>query len=143
MLKIKSQLFNGLQSNIAEIHRPEVLDVFGSLLQEGFWSWLSGVTDNSLYPVMFMSYLEIVVPGLDAGWRRTVILFIVSVALAFLNYRYATCSHVGLSCIPFPHLLKLGREADQSQKVPCIGSDLQTCDCELSCFTWTWTFCIY
>ena len=25
--------------------------------QEGFWKWLSGVTDNSVYPVMFLSYL--------------------------------------------------------------------------------------
>lgn len=24
---------------------------------EGFWSWVSGVTDNSVYPVLFMSYL--------------------------------------------------------------------------------------
>ena len=58
-------------------------------MQEGFWSWLSGVTDNSVYPVMFMSYLDIVVPHLDNGWRRYLILFVVSVALAYLNYRYA------------------------------------------------------
>lgn len=71
--------------------RPRLQDngvtrVFG--MQEGFWSWLSGVTDNSLYPVMFMSYLDAMVPGLDVGWRRTVFLFIVSIALAYLNYRY-------------------------------------------------------
>lgn len=24
---------------------------------EGFWSWVSGVTDNSIYPVLFLSYL--------------------------------------------------------------------------------------
>ena len=56
-------------------------------LQEGFWSWLSGVTDNSVYPVMFMSYLDIVIPNLDNGWRRYFILFVVSIALAYLNYR--------------------------------------------------------
>ena len=56
-------------------------------LQEGFWSWLSGVTDNSVYPVMFMSYLDNVVPHLDNGWRRYLILFVVSIALAYLNYR--------------------------------------------------------
>ncbi len=32
---------------------------------------LSGVTDNSLYPVMFMSYLDVLVPGLKAHWTRT------------------------------------------------------------------------
>jgi len=68
--------------------------------QEGFWSWcapshttqtlqpmpmpftaalcniasvvlrLSGVTDNSLYPVMFMSYLDVLVPSLKTGPLR-------------------------------------------------------------------------
>ena len=61
----------------------------GLPLQEGFWSWLSGVTDNSVYPVMFMSYLDIVIPNLDNGWRRYLILFVVSIALAYLNYRLA------------------------------------------------------
>lgn len=32
---------------------------------------LSGVTDNSLYPVMFMSYLDVLVPGLKDSWQRT------------------------------------------------------------------------
>ena len=31
--------------------------------QEGWWSWLSGVTDNSVYPVLFLTYLDAVVPG--------------------------------------------------------------------------------
>ena len=31
--------------------------------QEGWWSWLSGVTDNSVYPVLFLSYLDAVFPG--------------------------------------------------------------------------------
>ncbi len=31
--------------------------------QEGWWSWLSGVTDNSVYPVLFLSYLDAVLPG--------------------------------------------------------------------------------
>mmetsp|Transcript_4868 Transcript_4868/g.13997 ORF Transcript_4868/g.13997 Transcript_4868/m.13997 type:complete len:580 (+) Transcript_4868:264-2003(+) len=55
--------------------------------QEGFWSWLSGVTDNSLYPVMFMSYLDVLVPVLKGSWERTVLLFAVSLALSYLNYR--------------------------------------------------------
>lgn len=55
--------------------------------QEGFWSWLSGVTDNSLYPVMFMSYLDVLVPVLKGSWQRTLLLFVLSVALSYLNYR--------------------------------------------------------
>ena len=39
-------------------------------MQEGFFSWLSGVTDNSVYPVMFLTYLDAILPGLDRGWRR-------------------------------------------------------------------------
>jgi amino acid transporter len=40
--------------------------------QEGFWSWLSGVTDNSIYPVMFADNLRIFVPALNSGWPRCV-----------------------------------------------------------------------
>ena len=35
--------------------------------QEGWWSWLSGVTDNSVYPVLFLSYLDAVLPGVCPG----------------------------------------------------------------------------
>lgn len=38
--------------------------------QEGFWSWLSGVTDNSIYPVMFADNLRIFFPALSDGWPR-------------------------------------------------------------------------
>lgn len=38
--------------------------------QEGFWSWLSGVTDNSIYPVMFADNLRIFFPALNDGWPR-------------------------------------------------------------------------
>lgn len=31
--------------------------------QEGWWSWLSGVTDNSVYPVLLLSYVDAVLPG--------------------------------------------------------------------------------
>ena len=41
---------------------------------------------------MFMSYLDIVIPNLDNGWRRYLILFVVSIALAYLNYRFVTRS---------------------------------------------------
>lgn len=38
--------------------------------QEGFWSWLSGVTDNSIYPVMLADNMRIFIPALNDGWPR-------------------------------------------------------------------------
>lgn len=38
--------------------------------QEGFWKWLSGVTDNAVYPVIFLTYLQQVVPVLETGFLR-------------------------------------------------------------------------
>eukprot|EP00882_Tetradesmus_deserticola_P016009 GHRQ01017077.1.p1 GENE.GHRQ01017077.1~~GHRQ01017077.1.p1 ORF type:complete len:485 (+),score=158.81 GHRQ01017077.1:249-1703(+) len=55
--------------------------------QEGFWSWLSGVTDNSIYPVMFADNLRIFVPALNQGWPRMAFLVTVSLLLTYLNYR--------------------------------------------------------
>ncbi len=37
--------------------------------QEGWWSWLSGVTDNSVYPVLLLSYVDAVLPGARAPAR--------------------------------------------------------------------------
>jgi hypothetical protein len=39
-------------------------------VQEGFWSWLSGVTDNSIYPVMLADNLRLFFPALNDGWPR-------------------------------------------------------------------------
>lgn len=58
--------------------------------QEGFWSWLSGVTDNSVYPVMFLTYLDAIVPGLDQRVARYSLLAVASLLLAYLNYRGLT-----------------------------------------------------
>lgn len=55
--------------------------------QEGFWSWLSGVTDNSVYPVLILSNLQVFFPGLASGWPRTLFLLTVSLSLSYLNYR--------------------------------------------------------
>ena len=37
--------------------------------QEGWWSWLSGVTDNSVYPVLLLSYVDAVLPGAPSAPR--------------------------------------------------------------------------
>lgn len=89
-----------------------------TFLQEGFWSWVSGVTDNSLYPVMFLSYLDALVPGLKTGWQRTILLVVVSLALSYLNYRglhivghtavfmtgFIILPFLVLMCLALPHI---------------------------------------
>jgi hypothetical protein len=37
---------------------------------KGWWSWLSGVTDNSIYPVMLADNLRLFMPSLGGGWQR-------------------------------------------------------------------------
>ena len=57
---------------------------------EGFFKWLSGVTDNALYPVIFFTYLEQAAPWLfaDSGWvLRGVMIVATNVGLTYLNYR--------------------------------------------------------
>ena len=39
---------------------------FGFL--EGLFSWVSGVTDNTVYPIMLLSYVELFVPALSSWW---------------------------------------------------------------------------
>eukprot|EP00890_Picochlorum_soloecismus_P000529 jgi/Picsp_1/1477/NSC_04955-R1_neutral amino acid transport protein len=55
--------------------------------QEGFWKWLSGVTDNAVYPVIFLTYLQQVVPVLETGFLRFLVLITVNLGLTYLNYR--------------------------------------------------------
>ncbi len=39
--------------------------------QEGMWSWMSGVVDNSLYPAMLAANLQLFIPVLGVeGWPR-------------------------------------------------------------------------
>jgi len=66
--------------------------------QEGLWSWLSGVTDNSLYPVMLAANLQIFFPQLqETGWIRNVFLVGMCFFLSWLNYRGLTV--VGLTAV--------------------------------------------
>ena len=53
--------------------------------QEGWWSWLSGVADNSIYPVMLADNLRLFVPALSGGWPRAA--FVVALALTYMSYR--------------------------------------------------------
>lgn len=54
---------------------------------EGFLSWVCGVTDNAVYPVLFLSYLQSMVPVLASGWPRGVFLTVFSLGLSYFNYR--------------------------------------------------------
>lgn len=54
---------------------------------EGFLSWVSGVTDNAVYPVLFLSYLQAALPVLGSGWPRIAFLTCFSVALSYFNFR--------------------------------------------------------
>lgn len=39
---------------------------FGFL--EGLFSWVSGVTDNTVYPIMLLSYVKLFIPALSSWW---------------------------------------------------------------------------
>ena len=52
------------------LRKPSINKNPKSPCQEGWWSWLSGVTDNSVYPVLLLSYVDAVLPGALAP-RRT------------------------------------------------------------------------
>lgn len=55
--------------------------------QKGFYSWVSGVTDNAVYPVLFLEYLQEVYPVFQSGWPRMAFLIGFNAALTYLNYR--------------------------------------------------------
>ncbi|CAM9668231.1 unnamed protein product, partial [Phaeothamnion confervicola] len=59
--------------------------------QEGFLSWLSGVADNSLYPVLFLDYLLELLPDDHplgaAGPARAAFLASVTLLLSYVSYR--------------------------------------------------------
>lgn len=62
--------FGGLEKRGAFlVYTPFLLSARTSV-QEGFWSWISGVTDNAVYPVMLLTYLQEVVPVFKGGWER-------------------------------------------------------------------------
>eukprot|EP00854_Cymbomonas_tetramitiformis_P003309 gene3309-4164_t len=58
--------------------------------QEGLWSYLSGVSDNAIYPVLFLSYLVKAAPVLEEGLWHWVFLFTTVFILTYLNYRGLT-----------------------------------------------------
>ena len=54
---------------------------------EGYMSWVSGVTDNSVYPVLFMEYVTASYPGLDDPHYKLPAILILVFTNIYLNYR--------------------------------------------------------
>jgi len=65
--------------------------------QEGFWSWASGVADNAVYPVLFVSYLEAAFSGggragevpsvlREGSWERRALTAGLALCGAAVNY---------------------------------------------------------
>lgn len=82
--------------------------------QKGFYAWVSGVTDNAVYPVLFLDYLQVVWPVLASGWARTLFLVSLNLALTYLNYRglhvvgEAAVAMTIFTMLPFAALCILG-----------------------------------
>ncbi|CAK9216526.1 unnamed protein product [Sphagnum troendelagicum] len=72
---------------------------FGPLwgFQEGWWKWISGVTDNALYPVLFLDYLKRALPVFGDGVFRLIALLVITFSLTYLNYRGLTI--VGITAV--------------------------------------------
>ncbi|GLJ56143.1 hypothetical protein SUGI_1205190 [Cryptomeria japonica] len=58
--------------------------------QQGWCKWLSGVIDNTLYPVLFLDYLKSVFPEIGSGVPRIAASIVITLALTYLNYRGLT-----------------------------------------------------
>eukprot|EP01025_Chloroclados_australasicus_P061586 TRINITY_DN8099_c0_g1_i4.p1 TRINITY_DN8099_c0_g1~~TRINITY_DN8099_c0_g1_i4.p1 ORF type:complete len:573 (+),score=31.66 TRINITY_DN8099_c0_g1_i4:175-1719(+) len=55
--------------------------------QEGFYSWVSGVTDNAIYPVMFLTTLEVAMPFLKQPAVRVICTIGLNLVWTYLNWR--------------------------------------------------------
>ena len=54
----------------------------------GYWNWISGATDNAIYPALFLDYLTAMIghsTGLN-GFTRFITLSFISIILAAFNY---------------------------------------------------------
>lgn len=55
--------------------------------QEGFLSWLSGVCDNAIYPVLFRAYISQVWPSIGEGLAGELFVVCFVVVFTAMNYR--------------------------------------------------------
>ena len=54
---------------------------------EGVLSWVSGMTDNALYPVLAVDYFSFLLPDVGHEGVRYAVIFTVTLLLTWLNYR--------------------------------------------------------
>ena len=119
-----------------------VSEAFGSFwgFQEGYWSWVSGVTDNAVYPLLFLLYLcgdcdddalgeyeDIVSSLLRRPMFRWIFLVLTILMLTFINHRgihivgRTSVALAGFTLLPFIILVMLGipkvREKDGDERV--------------------------
>jgi amino acid transporter len=71
---------------------------------EGIFSWLSGVTDNTLYPAMLVSYSKLFFPVLEEWWPQKCVssqLLVRWQGLVRPEYwdHYGTCCYVRSGCV--------------------------------------------
>eukprot|EP00439_Symbiodinium_sp_Y106_P013335 s5769_g1.t3 len=81
---------------------------------EGFLSWVAGVSDNSIYPVLFCDYLKHILPATADGTPRILCALAFALALSWLNYAGLNImgwSAVGLAIftiLPFLYIVPAG-----------------------------------
>lgn len=93
-----------------------VTAAFGPSLgfQEGWLSWLCGVADNAVYPVLFCDYLKHIWAPAGVGWTRSAC--VISFSLIFSALNYVGLSIVGWSALamtiftmlPFCYIVVVG-----------------------------------
>eukprot|EP00873_Tetraselmis_striata_P018488 jgi/Tetstr1/438752/TSEL_027261.t1 len=93
-----------------------VTEAFGPFwgFMEGLFSWISGVTDNAIYPVMFLTYLDAAWPEANLMEYKKSFLISLSMFLTFLNWRGLTLVgslalfFTGIIVVPFVLMIIIG-----------------------------------
>mmetsp|Transcript_7705 Transcript_7705/g.28404 ORF Transcript_7705/g.28404 Transcript_7705/m.28404 type:complete len:617 (+) Transcript_7705:123-1973(+) len=101
--------------------------------QEGWLSWLSGMADNALYPILFLDYFSTVLPALkDNPTVRIFSVTCITGLLTFLNYLGLTVvgrTAIGLSAFTFIPFIVMIVLAIPSVNVSSFGElDTKTVD---------------
>uniref|UniRef100_A0A061QYC5 Amino acid transporter n=1 Tax=Tetraselmis sp. GSL018 TaxID=582737 RepID=A0A061QYC5_9CHLO len=111
-----------------------VTEAFGPFwgFLEGLFSWISGVTDNAIYPVMFLTYLDTAWPAADLMSHKRTFLVGISSVLTLMNWRGLTLvgglavAFTFVIIVPFAILVVLG--APQIKPSNWLRVDWETVD---------------
>ena len=110
--------------------------------QTGWWSWLSGVTDNAVYPILFLNYITADVPELQSGLLRWIFVFSTVGGLTFLAYRgVAVVGKVavllcGFTLTPFVCMLIVGLPQIEPSRLLVVEWDDVQWAPFLNCLFW-------